>query len=258
MNLSKLFEKYARKNISILRKGGEEALTTLYAKWMDTVDDILGCTPREYLQKQSVTDLVDMLEKEAASGNIGEAVVIELEKRDCEKALKLLIKESENDDAIMVSAEILERKNCLPEADIYLDVIMDTSHSYELREEFISILKNYADLAAPHIYDRLEGADKNLKTVFAEILIYAKKDDRTFDLLTELFSYGENIPLYCSYFGSYGDERAAAILYRALDKADYADFTEISNAIERLGGTVDYDMKDFTEDTTYQKIKEGK
>jgi len=33
---------------------------------------------------------------------------------------------------------------------------------------------------------------------------------------------------------------------------------EISNAIERLGGTVDYDMKDFTSDPTYQKIKERK
>ena len=94
------------------------------------------------------------------------------------------------------------------------------------------------------------------KTIFAEILICAQRDERTYELLNELFAYGDNIPLYCSYIGSYGDERLAGILYRALDKADYADFCEISNAIERLGGTVDYDMKDFTSDPTYQKIKD--
>ncbi|MBQ4049632.1 MAG: hypothetical protein IJD07_03155 [Clostridia bacterium] len=256
MNLNKYFERYARKHISVLRKGGEEALSTLYSAWMDEYEPDLQCTPREFLRLQSVDTLAKMLEQEANEGVIGEAVVVELESRDCERELKLMIKESDNDDVTMTCVEILERKNCQPEVDVYLDVIADSSRSVQLREELISLLKNYADAAAPYIFDRLDDANIELKTIFAEILICAQRDERTYELLNELFAYGDNIPLYCSYIGSYGDERLAGILYRALDKADYADFCEISNAIERLGGTVDYDMKDFTSDPTYQKIKD--
>ncbi len=257
MNLNKSFEKYARRHASVLRSGGEEALNILYSRWLTEPDAELGSSPKEYLEGQSVKGLIDMLDEEAKGGSIGEAVVAELEKRDSAKELRLFIKESESDDAVMTAAEILERQGSAPELDVYLDIVMDKSRSYDLREELVSLIKGYANAAAPYIYERLENADAELKTIFAEILICADRDDKTYNLLVELFAFGDNIPLYCSYFGAYGDERAAAILYRALDKADYADFTEISNAIERLGGTVDYDMRDFNSDPTYRKIKDG-
>ena len=64
MNLNKYFERYARKHISVLRKGGEEALSTLYSAWMDEYEPDLQCTPREFLRLQSVDTLAKMLEQE--------------------------------------------------------------------------------------------------------------------------------------------------------------------------------------------------
>ena len=44
------------------------------------------------------------------------------------------------------------------------------------------------------------------------------------------------------------------MLYRALDNCNYAEYIEIKNAIERLGGIVD-DARDFSDDPTYILIK---
>ena len=47
------------------------------------------------------------------------------------------------------------------------------------------------------------------------------------------------------------------MLYRALDTASYADYIEIRNAIESLGGVVDDQLRDFTDDEEYKAIKGG-
>lgn len=258
MNLNKLFEKFARKNITVLRQGGEDALNLLYSRWLKTYDESLGSTPEEYLKKLSDEDLLEYLTEEAQSGTMGAAVIDELESRDCQKRLALFVKESDCDAAVMTAVEILERKGAKHNLSAYLDIVSDKTRDITLREELVEILKNNAGEAAEEIYSRIDDADIELKTVFAEILLCAPKDERTYSLLVDLFLNGNNIPLYCSYLGAYGDERAAAILYRALDNAIYADFIEISNAIERLGGTVDYEMKDFTDDPTFRLIKSGK
>ena len=99
-----------------------------------------------------------------------------------------------------------------------------------------------------------ENAESDVKTIVAEILLSSEMDERTFALLCVLFSSGENIPLYSHYLGMYGDERAAEMLYRALDNCNYAEYIEIKNAIERLGGIVD-DARDFSDDPTYSLIK---
>lgn len=111
-----------------------------------------------------------------------------------------------------------------------------------------------ADLAADLLFPLIDGADLTRKTLIAEILVNAPKDERTYKLLTELFLNGGNVPLYAGYLGKYGDERAAAMLYRALDDCNYLEYLEIKNAIERMGGIVD-DDRDFSDDEYYKAIK---
>ena len=70
-----------------------------------------------------------------------------------------------------------------------------------------------------------------------------------------MFKNGNNVPLYAGFIGKYGDERAMTYLYPALDNCNYVDFTEIRNAIEQLGGTVDDEYRDFSSDPYYKALK---
>ncbi|MDR2202147.1 MAG: hypothetical protein LBP26_05230 [Clostridiales bacterium] len=123
-----------------------------------------------------------------------------------------------------------------------------------LKELAVEILAENADAVSGLLFPLLEGADEALKADLAEILVNAKKDDRTFALLTDLFASGYNPPLCAGYLGKYGDERCAPLLYKALDDCGYLEYIEIKNAIERLGGVVD-DTRDFSSDEYYAAIK---
>lgn len=136
----------------------------------------------------------------------------------------------------------------------YIGWIADENADDDLRELGIEVLCQHANEVKDLLWNMVEGADVRVKTILAEILIHADKDERTFKLLTELFAEGDNIPLYAGYIGKYGDERAAAQLYRALDSCNYMEYIEIKNAIERMGGIVD-DVRDFSDDVYYKALK---
>lgn len=119
----------------------------------------------------------------------------------------------------------------------------------------VEILSECADKVKDKLIAGINGADFDTKTLIAEVLIRASKDEKTFALLKELFESGKNTALFAGYLGKYGDERAAAMLYKALDKCNYLEFTEIRNAIEVLGGVVDDEYRDFTDDEYYKAIK---
>lgn len=138
---------------------------------------------------------------------------------------------------------------------LYLKWIEDEDTDEDLRESAVEMLKDNAETVKEQLLEIADRSPIAVKTVAAEILLSAEHDERTFELLTSLFADGDNIPLYAQYLGMYGDERAAMQLYRALDSCNYAEYIEIKNAIERLGGIVD-DTRDFSDDPTYRLIKQ--
>lgn len=154
----------------------------------------------------------------------------------------------------LICVNLLEESGAAHPLETYIEWVKDESTDDELKESAISILKQHANEVKEELFAAAENASLDVKTIVAEILLSAERDERTFNLLSELFASGDNIPLYSQYLGMYGDERAAAILYRALDDCNYAEYIEIKNAIERLGGIVD-DTRDFSDDPTYILIK---
>lgn len=232
-------------------------LNDLYSEWETSPSAKLdGKTPKEFLQGiNSPETLMEMLKLNAESGDIEGLLVDRIaELPECASLLTDVIRESDNDDLVLTCIEILREYESTPPVEMYLD-ILSSDKDNEIKEAVIESLKEKAADAAPAIYARLDDADESLQTVYAEILLEAPKDDRTYNLLVRLFSLGDNLALYSQYLGKYGDERCAGILYRALDNCKYADFIEIKNAIERLGGIVDDELRDFSEDETYIKIK---
>ena len=112
----------------------------------------------------------------------------------------------------------------------------------------------FAAEAAPLLWEAAEHADERQRAYFAEILLCAPKDERTYKLLADLFESCRDIPLYAGYLGKYGDERAAEVLYKKLETCNYPDYIEVRNAIERLGGYVP-DTRDFTDDEDFLQLK---
>ena len=259
MDFDKLFEEYAmawfegHKDEFETPEDMEAGLPALYEAWADAPAAALGgVSPRGYFA--AITDpdaLVKLLhdtdepsalltDRIAATPGV-EKPLVELIKSDCGCRLK------------MTAMNLLNDRGVYP-FDIYAGWIRDGSEEADVTDLAVELMAERADLAADLLFPLIDGADLTRKTLIAEILVNAPKDERTYRLLTELFVNGGNVPLYAGYLGKYGDERAAAMLYRALDDCNYLEYLEIKNAIERMGGVVD-DDRDFSDDEYYKAIK---
>lgn len=246
-DFDKLFSQY------ILTKGHvhEDELNEVYNEWFNKHSEALGGSPAEVISKMTDAQLIAELQEECLVGSPSLTVMENIEKRSPVNLLKPLLYE-DNETLVYCAAEILRNLDKAP-LDIFADMLPITEDA-ELFELIISVLKDSPDIVKEKLFELAETADVRIKTVIAEILIEGSRDDRTFKLLTELFALGDNLPLYASYFARYGDERAAAILYRALDSAPYADYIEIRNAIEAIGGIVD-ETKDFSSDPDFISMR---
>lgn len=239
----------------IERKGHvhEEDVAEVYEEWLNAFDDKLGSSPLELIDKMSDGELIEELKDECALGTPSYAVMESIEKR---KPTALLTELLYSGDKTLVycAAELLENIGEAP-LDIYAGML--GTDDEELFELLVSSLKNDPNSVRETLLDVAAKGDMRIKTAIADILASGGRDERVFKLLCELFAQGDNIPLYAGYFARYGDERAAAYLYRALDTARYADYIEIRNAIEALGGIVG-EERDFSSDPDYIFLKERK
>lgn len=266
IDFDKMFEEYAMEWFK--ENGGEyssdeqveEIMPEVYEQWASSPSHKLGgIAPRAFFDGiESADELIAILIGTSEGDNNPCSLLLDriTEVQGCAEKLKeLLSKPKLSDKLKLICMQLLKETGSSHPLDTYILWITDGSTDEDVRESAIEVLKDNADAVTEKLFAALENADDPVRTVIAEILVHAKKDERTFALLTDLFSRGDNIPLYAQYLGEYGDERAAAILYRALDTCDYAEFMEIKNAIERLGGTVDDDYRDFSDDPAYIAVK---
>lgn len=246
----KLFGKYIQSKGHI----HEDEFASVYDTWYNLFYNELNDSPKNVIEKMSDEQLISELREECSLGSPSYAVMDALEHRSPEKLLTSLLYD-ENKDVVYCAAELLSNADKTP-VEAFVNLLARTDDD-ELFELIVTELKYKANAAKNFLFDIEKDADLRLKSAIAEILVCADKDERTFSLLKELFASGENLPLCCGLFAAYGDERAAAMLYRALDTASYADYIEIRNAIESLGGVVDDQLRDFTDDEEYKAIKGG-
>lgn len=250
-NFDKMFSDF------IVSKGHvhEDEFNEAYEEWLHKRIDKFGCSPAEILDKMTDAEMVAELKEECENDCPSFTVMENLEKRAPIELLTPLLYE-ENQTLVYCAAELLRNLDKIP-LDAFVDIMTETDDD-ELFELIVAALKDVPDKVREKLLKISYGADMRIKTVIAEILCEGGRDERVFKLLSELFASGDNIPLYATYLARYGDERAAAMLYRALDNARYGDYIEIRNAIEALGGVVDDEYRDFSEDPDYIKIKENR
>lgn len=265
MDFDKLFEDYlarwckAHEDEFDSVEDMEDMIPEIYEEWADSPSDqIGGVAPREFFENiTSADELVNMLIGTSAEDQNPCSLLLDriAEVPECANELNKILKGNYGVQQKMIAVNLISEMNAPHPLELYVSWISSKEVDSELKEIAIEILCDNADAAADMLFPLIGGADTELKTYIAEILCNAEKDERTYALLTELFETGDNIPLYAGYIGKYGDERSAAMLYKALDDCNYLEFIEIKNAIERLGGVVDDEMRDFSDDIYYKAIK---
>ena len=238
----------------------EDRIPQIYDEWLNVSDeDLCGKSANEYVNQMSAAELIGyFVQSYEVDMDPGSVILDRIEEvPECAEPLKALL-DSDKSDVIKISAaNLLHEMN---KSDIAVKPLISWLFSFDessdLKDVAVEILVDYADEVKEEILSRIdELTDLNTKTLAAEILVNADKDERTYALLCELFESRTNVALHSGYLAKYGDERAAAMLYKALDDCNYLEFTEIRNAIEILGGVVDDDFRDFSEDEYYKAIK---
>ncbi|MBR2989235.1 MAG: hypothetical protein IKC64_05895 [Clostridia bacterium] len=237
----------------------EYMLPELYDKWLTTPSKALGGISPEgyYANKTDPKELVDEFIAMNEGDNNPSSLLIDhiVEVEGCEKYLVDIIENHTDPKTVIGAMNILQEMGAKPSVDRYLFFITTDGVDEGVSELASEVLKEMASEVRDRIFELLPTATLEVKEIFAEILVETEHDDRIFDLLKELFVTSDNTPFIAGLIARYGDERSVSYLYPALDDCNYLEFIEIRNAIESLGGVVDDEYRDFSDDEYYKAMK---
>lgn len=264
VDFDKLFENYAdnyyREHESEYDDPDEFAgdLDKVYHEWATSPQTSLGgLSPSEFFNRIPTGDLIDIL-KGSCVGELNPSSLL-FDRIATEPSLRSelvsLAMQATDEKLLLVTMSLIEE---LGGADkkFYLDMI-ERDIDACVKEECIEALCEMAEEVKDELLARAEAADDVGKIeMYVEPLTFCEEgDDRILALLRKLLASDPNVAYVAALMGRYGDYRAAAYLYPLLDTCDYAEFLEIRNAIEELGGAVDAHYRDFSADPLYKVIK---
>lgn len=259
-----MFEQYLiafyKENSEIYRiEDMEDMLPDVYEKWATSSSEQLGgIAPRMFFENiTSASELIDILIGTSSDKQNPCSLLLDriAEIKECGEGLTKIIIGNFSVKQKMIAINLMKEIDATHPLKEYINWLKDNEEHKSLKELAIEILCENANDSKENIFEVLEGSsDDVLKLTALEILIRADKDERTFNLLMEMFEKGVDRAVTAVYIGKYGDERSVATLYKALDTCNYMEYIEIKNAIERMGGIVE-DTRDFSDDLYFDKIK---
>ena len=262
-DFDKLFEKFLKNKIAendgLTPDELEDKIPEFYEEWATSPNaETDGVSPEEYFER--VTDpekLVGMF----VESNEGDSNPCSLlcdriaEVKGCDVHLKKLVDKDAEPKTAIAALNLLCESGAEMPTDKMVEIMLDESADEGLREACADEIKEDAGKIVEKLYAALADASVSLKEMIADVLVECDKDERTYELLRELFATSDNLPYVAGLIGKYGDERAAEYLYPALDDCNYMEYIEIRNAIEQMGGVVDDTARDFSDDEFYKAIK---
>lgn len=263
-DFDKLFENYADKyyheHESEYSSPDEFArdLDKVYHVWATSGQETLGgLSPSEFFNKIPTDELVDIL-KGSCVGELNPSSLL-FDRIATEPVLLPELVElatSSDDEKLLTVTMSLISELGGADGSFYMDM-MERDVDAAVKEQCIEALCDSAEEVKEQLLSRAQSTDDISKIeMYVEPLTFcAAGDDRILGLLRLLLSADPNIAYVAALMGRYGDERACSDLYPLLDTCDYAEFLEIRNAIEELGGTVDAHYRDFSSDPLYMAVK---
>ncbi|MBQ7340297.1 MAG: hypothetical protein IJW43_05550 [Clostridia bacterium] len=263
IDIDALFDKYISdyvyKNIGKVKPEEiENNIPKLYEKFgKEKLDELGGLTPETYYIEYSAKELLECLKEHIEKGVAVSDFLCEalMTKKDSEKDFLISLDTAKSDEFIVYVMNVLSSMDIIP-ASRYFEYIV-LNYPEDISELATELLSKRADQVKDLILSQFADLDDIKKERFCEVLSYASKDDKVFDLLVLEFARNKKKAyIYAGYLARYGDERALPFLLKAIEdeKITYSDFEEIRFAIEALGGEYTKE-RDFTKDLSYKKIK---
>ncbi|MCH5162894.1 MAG: hypothetical protein J1G38_05340 [Clostridiales bacterium] len=265
IDFDKLFENYADKYYS--EHESEYAspddfardLDEVYHKWATSPQSAIGgLSPSEFFNRLPNEDLVAILKGSCAGDRNPSSLLFDRLATEPVLLPELveLAKSSADEKLLTVTLSIIAELGGAA-ATFYMDMLERDDIDSCVKDMCVEALCDVAEEVKNDLIARAKKADDvGMIEMYVEPLTYcAVGDDDILELLRMLLKTDPNRAYVAALMGRYGDDRAAEDLYPLLDECDYAEFIEIRNAIEELGGTVDDKYRDFSEDPLYKAIK---
>ncbi|MDE5562240.1 MAG: hypothetical protein K2J01_01685 [Clostridiales bacterium] len=264
IDFDKLFENYADKYYNAHESEYDSPddfardLDKIYHEWATSPQDVIGgISPSEFFNRIPTEDLIDILKGSCVGDNNPNSLLFDRIATEPELLDDLIeLANTATDEKLLLVLLSLINELGGASDKFYMDMV-ERDIDACVKEECIEALCDRADSVKEELLKRVQNTDDIGKLeMYAEPLTFCDAgDDRILALLRTLLASDPNIAYVAALIGRYGDDRACADLYKLLDDCDYAQFLEIRNAIETLGGTVDNHYRDFSDDPLYQAIK---
>lgn len=265
IDFDKLFENYADEYYRAHRSEYEgpddfsRDLDKVYDMWSTSPqDNIGGISPIDFFKRIPKEKLIDILKGSCAGDGNPSSLLFDriADEKSLKPELVALAAEATDEKLLLVILGLINEMGGA-DSSFYLDMIERDGIDACVKDECIEAVCDRAEEVKDVLLDRAEHTNELQKLeMYLEALTFCKEgDDRILALLHKLLDSDPNTAYAAALIGRYGDYRAAAYLYPLLDTCDYAEFLEIRNAIEELGGAVDEHYRDFTDDPLYKVIK---
>ncbi|MBD5131508.1 MAG: hypothetical protein HDT28_02785 [Clostridiales bacterium] len=265
IDFDKLFENYADKYYTEHEDEYDSPddfardLDKIYHAWATSPQEVLGgISPSEFFNRIPTYELIDILKGACAGDNNPNSLLFDriADEPILKDELIELALSATDEKLLLVTLSLIGELGGAYD-EFYMDML-ERDIDADVKDECVEYLSDRADEVKEKLLSRAEKADDvGLMEMYAEPLTFCEEgDDRILALLRNILAADPDMIEYtAALMGRYGDDRACADLYPLLDTCNYAQFIEIRNAIEQLGGTVDARYRDFTDDPTYIALK---
>ncbi len=144
------------------------------------------------------------------------------------------------------------KENMLAMLDRMLDDDLPYGERLEAYEFLLEDCNEIVDDMLKRFYE-LDGDDAKM---LLEVLAQYKGNKAIFMALVSYLYRGDDVALFARLIGGYGDVRGIETLKGFLNEYEpnYNEYMEIRNAIEELGGDLDF-KQDFSDDPFYRYLK---
>ena len=223
----------------------EKRISELYAEFCNyKCEELGGLTPIEYLKTFETKELLTVFKDGITSGESASEFLCEVlaTRHDAEdELLKMAL--SKDEELSVCAVNVLGAMGEEKSLNLFVQVLSEKKLPTNVCEVMTEALCSHADKVKESAINAYNPNGIGAES-FEEVFSNMSKDERVFKLLYACFLNNKsNLAINASYLAKYGDERALTVLYSTIKRNDLSiiDYSEIKNAIEKLGGEVEDD-----------------